>query len=302
MVGGSNPLGATIHFIMPDPQDNVLNLLKKSEEFLKKKNIPSARLDAELLLADLLKIPRVKLYVDFERPLSTEEKDAYRERIVERSRFRPTAYIIGRKAFFDSDFFIDNTVLIPRPETEELVAWILEEFPDKNSRLKFLDLCSGSGCIGISLAKARADWSPSFSDISQEASKISERNGLEILGNERTMDFFIGDLLAPVPTILSFDFIVANPPYIPESEKTEIMQDVIGYEPHIALFVSNFKEFHAKLLKETLAYLPKGGKLYLETHPEYSQWLSGEALSVGYSEALIRKDLSHKNRFLRLTK
>ncbi|MFB5649140.1 peptide chain release factor N(5)-glutamine methyltransferase [Leptospira wolffii] len=285
---------------MTDSADTVIQLLRKSEEFLKKKNIPSARLDAELLLADLLRIPRVKLYVDFERPLSSSEKDAYRERIVERSKFRPTAYIIGKKAFFDSEFLVNESVLIPRPETEELVAWVLEEFQNKESELQALDLCSGSGCIGISLAKARSKWSLSFSDLSREALEINGKNIQEILNTDRELPLYQGDLFSSIPNENRFDLIVSNPPYIPESEKSSLMKDVADYEPHLALFVSDFEAFHSRILNEAKNYLKSNGVLYLETHPKYSNWLKEEALRQGYSEAISKKDLSGRDSFVRL--
>ncbi|TGK12917.1 peptide chain release factor N(5)-glutamine methyltransferase [Leptospira fletcheri] len=287
---------------MQNSEDSVLSLLKKSEEFLKRKNIPSPRLDAELLLADLLKIPRVKLYVDFERPLSLVEKDAYRERILERSKSRPTAYIIGKKAFFDSEFYVDQNVLIPRPETEELVAWVLEDSSKGQDSQEVLDLCSGSGCIGISLAKPKAGWTLHFSDVSPEAMSVTKRNSSEILGGNRKIEFFESDLFSSIPKDKSFDCIVSNPPYIPEKEKAEIMPDVLNYEPHLALFLSDFEEFHVKLLGQALPFLKEGGRLYLETHPDYSSWLRETALKVGYSDVILRKDLSSKERFLRLTK
>ncbi|TGK07577.1 peptide chain release factor N(5)-glutamine methyltransferase [Leptospira semungkisensis] len=285
---------------MADSQDNVLTLLKKSEEFLKKKNIPSARLDAEILLADLLKIQRVKLYVDFERPLSVSEKDEYRERIVQRSKFRPTAYIIGRKAFFDSEFQVNESVLIPRPETEELVAWVLEEYSEKASSLNALDLCSGSGCIGISLAKARQNWQVSFSDLSAEALEINRKNIQEILNSQDRSELFQGDLFSSLPPEKTFDLIVSNPPYIPESEKPSIMPDVAEYEPHLALFVQDFENFHKRILIEALPFLKPSGTIYLETHPKYAGWLKETALSLGYSEAISKKDLSGRDSFVRL--
>ncbi|TGL63479.1 peptide chain release factor N(5)-glutamine methyltransferase [Leptospira sarikeiensis] len=284
---------------MADSQDNVINLLKKSEEFLKKKNIPSARLDAEILLADLLKIQRVKLYIDFERPLSLTEKDEYRERIVQRSKFKPTAYIIGKKAFFDSEFFVNESVLIPRPETEELVAWVLEEYPNKENLLEVLDLCSGSGCIGISLAKARNGWEVSFTDTSETALEINKKNIQEILNTEKKFELYNGDLFSSIPSEKQFDLIVSNPPYIPEADKSTIMPDVADYEPHLALFVSDFQGFHTRILTEAKTKLKPNGRLYLETHPRYSGWLKETGLSLGYSDAVLKKDLSGRESFVR---
>ncbi|PJZ69853.1 protein-(glutamine-N5) methyltransferase, release factor-specific [Leptospira perolatii] len=285
---------------MSDNQDNVRTLLKKAEDFLKKKKVPSARLDAELLLADVLKVQRVKLYVDFERVLSTPEKDQYREKLVERSKFRPTAYILGKKSFFDSDFYVDENVLIPRPETEELVAWVLEEHPNKEDSIQVLDLCSGSGCIGISLAKARKNWEVSFSDLAESAIAITNRNAKQILGDERKIQTYLSDLFESIP--ISFDRIVSNPPYIPDKEKPEVMDDVRLYEPHLALFLSNFESFHNRLLTEARSHLNEGGTLYLETHPNWSAWLRDRGIQIGYSKVIVRQDLSGKDRFLKFVK
>ncbi|WP_004470800.1 peptide chain release factor N(5)-glutamine methyltransferase [Leptospira santarosai] len=282
--------------------DSILTLLKKSEEFLKKKEIPSARLDAEILLADLLNLQRVKLYVNFERLLTETEKSAYRERIVDRSKNKPTAYITGRKAFYNSVFSVNEKVLIPRPETEELVEKVLLDFKGNNREQNVLDLCTGSGCIGISLKSERKDWNVTLSDISKDALEIAEKNAAQIVGEGNNIQFLESDLFASIPKESKFDLIVANPPYIPVSDKTQMMRDVIDYEPHLALFLEDPKELLFKLIEDARSYLNEDGKFYMETHPSLAWTFASESITNGWKAGKVEKDLSGKDRFVVLTK
>ncbi|EMO62515.1 protein-(glutamine-N5) methyltransferase, release factor-specific [Leptospira borgpetersenii serovar Pomona str. 200901868] len=282
--------------------DSILTLLKKSEEFLRKKEIPSARLDAEILLADLLNLQRVKLYVNFERLLTETEKNAYRERIVDRSKNKPTAYITGQKAFYNSVFFVNEKVLIPRPETEELVEKILLDFKGNNSEQNVLDLCTGSGCIGISLKSARKDWNITLSDISKDALEIAKKNAIQIIGEGNNIQFLESNLFLSIPKESEFDLIVTNPPYIPISDKTEMMKDVVDYEPHLALFLEDPKEFLSKLIEDARIHLKEGGKFYMETYPSLAWTFVSESTTNGWKEGKVEKDLSGKDRFVVLTK
>ncbi|TGK32685.1 peptide chain release factor N(5)-glutamine methyltransferase [Leptospira gomenensis] len=282
--------------------DSILTLLKKSEEFLKKKEIPSARLDAELLLADLLGLQRVKLYVNFERLLTETEKNAYRERIVERSKNKPTAYITGQKSFYNSVFFVNEKVLIPRPETEELVEKVLNDLKENSETIEVLDLCSGSGCIGISLKLAKKNWNVLLSDISEDALSVARENASKILGKELAVEFLQSDLLTSFPPQSKFDLIVTNPPYIPVSDKPEMMKDVVDYEPHLALFRENPETFSIELISQCYERLIDGGRLYMETLPSISESLVSKSLKEGWKEGTVGKDLSGKERFVVLTK
>ncbi|WP_061256220.1 peptide chain release factor N(5)-glutamine methyltransferase [Leptospira interrogans] len=282
--------------------DSILTLLKKSEEFLKKKEIPSARLDAEILLADLLNLQRVKLYVNFERLLNETEKNAYRKRILERSKNKPTAYITSQKAFYNSIFFVNENVLIPRPETEELVEKVLSDFKGNIGEQNVLDLCTGSGCIGISLKLARKDWNITLSDISKEALEVATKNAIQILGEEKHIQFLESDLFLSIPKESKFNLIVTNPPYIPISDKAEMMKDVIDYEPHLALFLENPKDFLSSLIAQAHERLVEGGKLYMEILPSLSETIISDSIAKGWENGKIEKDLSGKERFVILTR
>ncbi|XDD50578.1 peptide chain release factor N(5)-glutamine methyltransferase [Leptospira sp. WS92.C1] len=282
--------------------DSILSLLKKSEDFLKKKEIASARLDAEILLADLLGLQRVKLYVNFEKLLNETEKNAYRDRIVDRSKNKPTAYITGQKSFYNSVFYVNENVLIPRPETEELVEKILSEFKEDTGEKSVLDLCTGSGCIGISLQLARKNWKTTLSDISKEALEIAKKNAAQILEETNSIQFLESDLFSSIPTELKFDLIATNPPYIPLTDKEGMMKDVVDYEPHLALFLENPKEFLSQLIADAHSRLKEDGKFYMETLPALANDLVLESLTKGWRKGKVEKDLSAKNRFIVLTK
>ncbi|MBE7412781.1 MAG: peptide chain release factor N(5)-glutamine methyltransferase [Leptospiraceae bacterium] len=280
----------------------ILYVLNKSKEYLEKKNIPNPRLDAEIILSDVLKLERIKLYSNFERVLTLEEENDYRKKIQERGNFKPVAYIVHKKMFYDSNFYVDENVLIPRPETEELVEWYLQ-IRNSHSALTVLDLCCGSGCIGISIQKTKPESRVVFSDISISAINIAKQNFKNILGREVLEgEFYESDLMSNLDRTILYDDIISNPPYIPESEKLSIMKDVIEYEPEIALFLKNPDEFYPKLLSETSHFLKNNGNVFMESHPDWIYKISELSKNFQFDTIEIKKDLSGKERFIRLRK
>ncbi len=280
----------------------ILYVLNKSKEYLQKKNIPNPRLDAEVILSDILGLERIKLYSNFEKILSIEEEDIYRKKIQDRGLLKPVAYITQKKMFYNSFFYVDENVLIPRPETEELVEWFLKT-TSANGKLTVLDLCSGSGCIGISVKKERPDYKIYFSDISKRALDITKINSKNILDEDIIEEKFIeSNLWTNIPESLMFNEILSNPPYIPESEKPEIMADVLKYEPEIALFLRDPENFYSKLLQGAENHLNDSGSLFMETHPDWINRLSEMSKLYHLETVEIKKDLSGKERFIRLMK
>ncbi|TGK47051.1 peptide chain release factor N(5)-glutamine methyltransferase [Leptospira bouyouniensis] len=285
---------------MAEQPGTLLYYLKRSTEFLEKKEIPNPRVDAEWILADLLNLPRIKLYSQFEMPLSQKEIDLYRERIVERSKRKPVAYITGKKGFHQFEYLVSENVLIPRPETEELVDYLYKqretlanEFPNG---LEIWDLCSGSGCIGLSLSLLLKPNLVVLSDISEKAIETSKSNAEKY--NLTNVKFYVSSLDKTLPSEMQFDVIVSNPPYIPESEKKDIMPDVLDYEPHLALFVSDIVSFHRDLFNSVKQRLKPGGWFLMETHPNYIQELETLAVSLGFVSTNRILDSSKKERFL----
>jgi release factor glutamine methyltransferase len=205
----------------------------KTAAFFKERGLPNPRLEADLLLAWVLKMSRVKLYADWDRPLEPEEVQQYREVIIKRVQGWPLAYLTGRKSFLSWEFQVNPAVLVPRPETELLVETVVEAVKDR-SEITGVDVGVGSGIIAISLAKLLPDSSWYGTDISPEALTVAEANAVQ-LGVEQQIRFLSGNLLEPVADSgVVFDIIVSNPPYVP-SALISSLQPEVRKEPLLAL-------------------------------------------------------------------
>ncbi len=207
----------------------VLRVLRWTTGYFRERGLDSPRLDAELLLADILDVDRVGLYLRYDQPLTDDELTAYRRRVARRAKNEPVAYIRGTTEFWSLTLKVSSAVLIPRPDTEVLVE---EALVRGKERARVLDVGTGSGAIALALASERPEWSLVALDLSQEALKIAQENARRHDMGERIC-FVYGDL-AHLPEG-PFDLIVANPPYIPRGELTGLMADVRDYEPMQAL-------------------------------------------------------------------
>jgi release factor glutamine methyltransferase len=207
----------------------------------------------------------------------------------------PIQYILGNTWFYNLQFDVNSDVLIPRPETEELVDWILTE--EKSGSL--LDIGTGSGCIAISLANANSNFKVSAYDISEGALHVAKRNAIK---NEVKVDFKLVDILTEEING-KFDIIVSNPPYIPNSDKSLMHKNVLEFEPGLALFVENHEPiiFYQTIAKKSLVALTKNGKIYFEIHEDYGNEVAEMLKQLGYSDIIIKKDLQGKNRMIRAT-
>jgi release factor glutamine methyltransferase len=213
---------------------------------------------------------------------------------------KPVQHILGTAHFMDLDFKVNEQVLIPRPETEELVCWILDDVKYLKQPLTLLDMGTGSGCIAIALAKNRSNATVTALDISLDALKIAKENAKT---NSVTIDFFKADILN-LKLELDFDIIVSNPPYVRELEKVHMHTNVIDHEPKIALFVSdeNPLRFYKAIVKFASDHLNAKGLLYLEIN----QYLGTEMIALlkdyGFSSIELRKDMFGNDRMLKGSK
>lgn len=219
---------------------------------------------------------------------------------------RPIQYIIGKAQFMEIDFIVNEDVLIPRPETEDLVRWIIESCGSDNSlmdmalekRPSIIDIGTGSGCIAIALAKYLTSSKIYALDVSGKALEVARRNALE---NEVVIEFMEIDILNWKPMGLKYDIIVSNPPYVRESEKKEMRKNVKDHEPNLALFVSNEDplRFYKAIIGFAKRHLNKNGNLYLEIN----QYLGKETKALledhNFSEIELRKDIFGNDRMLR---
>jgi release factor glutamine methyltransferase len=200
----------------------------------RRRGLDSPRLDAELLLAHVLGVDRVRLFVDSARALAPRELTAFRELIQRRRRAEPIAYILGVREFFGLRFLVDKRVLVPRPDTETLVEVALERTKDAHLYGEALDVCTGSGCVALAFGARRPTWLVTGSDISADAVAVA-RDNAERLGGARNTRFVVSDVDAALPPDTRFDLVTGNPPYIPSGDIAALGADVRDHEPRLAL-------------------------------------------------------------------
>ncbi|WP_462318759.1 peptide chain release factor N(5)-glutamine methyltransferase [Marinilabilia sp.] len=213
----------------------------------------------------------------------------------------PIQYIIGETEFYGMPFRVNSSVLVPRPETEELVEWILQSV-DINSPLNVLDIGTGSGCIAVSLAKNLQQAKVTAWDVSkgalQTAKKNAEYNQVEVHFEQRDI------LTTTAIEVGNFDIIVSNPPYVRDSEKEEMHNNVLDYEPHLALFVEDDDAllFYRKITEFAAKALSPGGMLFFEINRAFGEATKKLVEISGFRNAELRKDLSGNHRMIKAYK
>lgn len=210
----------------------------------------------------------------------------------------PVQYVLGETEFCGLNFVVGESVLIPRPETEELVAWIAEETkPDA----LILDIGTGSGCIAVSLKKFLPGSEVYACDISTEALNVARLNADK---NNQQVIFFEMDILNTTTAERKYHLIVSNPPYIPESEIDTILPQVKDYEPHQALFVTDDDPliFYRKIAIYAQQHLYPGGKLFFEIHRDYANACVSMLKDKNFDNIIMKKDISGNDRMIRAEK
>ena len=274
----------------------VLEVIQRSTEFLKNKGVDSPRLQTELLLAHLLNMPRMKLYLNFERKLSETELDNFRELIKRRGQREPLQHIVGSTCFCGLELAVDRQVLIPRPETELLAeqGWtFLNSLKTQHSPLSTLDLGTGSGCLAIALA-VHCPMARVFAiDISAEALNLARQNAARHNVRDR-IDFLQSDAFAALESPKLFDLIISNPPYIPTADIQSLQIEVRDHDPRQALDGGpDGLAFYRRIATEAAPFLQPGGKIMLEFGDgqaaairkifEYEKWIV-EAIIEDYTQ------------------
>lgn len=269
-------------------------MLEWATDFFEKKNIPDPRHSIEWLLAETLNIKRLDLYLKFDRPLSPQELDTLRPMVKRRAQHEPLQYIVGYTHFMNAHISVNEQVLIPRIETEQLVEIILDEQPSKD--LSVLDIGTGSGCISIALKMEQPDWQVFGIDISEDALNTARKNAEQ---NDAEVSFSEGDILNPETITVSepFDLIVSNPPYVKPEEKDMLERQVKDYEPAEALFFDDLEKMYSSIIEFASQNLTKNGCLYLELHENYSQQILALFDEHKWS-ARIENDYDKNPRFI----
>lgn len=231
--------------------------------------------------------------------LANEQEELFRSYLHELMKYRPVQYVLGEAWFGPFLFFVDENVLIPRPETEELVDWLLKDSARMDSGLSVLDIGTGSGCIPVYIKKKRKDFRVMALDISEGALDIAKKNSRK---HEADIDFYLMDIRNPDQwKKLPFpDLIISNPPYIPEKQKQSMDKHVKDFEPGLALFVPDEDPIHFYKIIGELARqkLKPGGIIFLEIHHDYADQIIDWYRKNGYSIEL-KKDFSGKNRMIK---
>ena len=239
----------------------VLEAIQRSTDFLAKRGVESPRLQAELLLAHRLAMPRMKLYLNFERALTAEETDEYRELIKRRSQREPLQHITGSTSFCGYEIAVNRNALVPRPETEILaeLGWtFLSPLPSGTA----LDVGTGTGCIAIALAAKCPNAKIFASDISPEALALAKENASK---NNAHIEFLEGDGFAALPRDGQFDLIISNPPYIASAEIETLEPEVRDFDPRPALDGGvEGLDFDRMFAVQAKPFLKPDGKIMLE--------------------------------------
>lgn len=274
----------------------LLEVIKRTADFFRKAGIETPRLDAELILADVLGLTRMELYQHFERPLTEAELDRVRPLVKRRSKREPLQHILGWVDFYDLRIKVDRRALIPRPETEELVDLLARRpGPAPGS---ILDLGAGSGALTLALARAFPEAKVVGVERSAAALELARENA-RTNGMEGRVLFLAGDWFGPLEEEARFDLIVSNPPYLTEEEWETAQPEVRDFEPREALVASDGGCADLeRILAEAPRWLTAGGWLALETGVDQHVRLGRAALAAGLVDIESKRDLSGRDRYL----
>jgi release factor glutamine methyltransferase len=253
--------------------------IKSAYQKLKKNNIKSALLDSEILLSEAINKSREFIILNLNHDISEKEYDSFQEMVNQRSKGKPVAYLTGKKFFWKYEFFVNEKVLIPRPDTEIIIEQVLKIYKKKNE-ISFLDIGFGSGCILLSILKERKDFKATGIDISNHALKVCKINAYK-LGVKNRVRLFKSNI--DKFSKGKYDLIISNPPYIKNLDLKYLEKDVIKFEPKLALDggLDGISEIR-KIIKKSSELVKNGGKLILE---------------IAYNQKEEVKQLLRKNSF-----
>lgn len=255
-----------------------------------------ARNIADLVMEHVTEWTRIDRVINKTVPLSSIKEKELAEFTAQLLDHKPVQYVLYEAWFAGLRFYVDENVLIPRPETEELVDWVCKE----NSSGKILDIGTGSGCVPVSLKSKLASADIHACDISSGALSVAQKNAIE---NKTAIQFHQIDFLDPEQrkSLPVFDVIVSNPPYIPQKDKQEMHKNVLDHEPHIALFVADKDPliFYRAIAEFASDHLKKDGAIYVEIHEALGNDVVNLFIESGFAGTVLRKDLQEKDRMVK---
>lgn len=253
-----------------------------------------------LILEDKHQLRQIDLALNHELAFSESDFVLWDSLLAQLKKEVPIQYLLGKTNFYGLDFEVNENVLIPRPETEELVEWIIKENskPGGSKKIKILDIGTGSGCIAISLAKNLPNAQVYALDVSKKALETAKRNAVN---NRVDVTFLLLNILEEEALKSDFDIIVSNPPYVRNLEKEEIKKNVLDYEPHLALFVEDNDAlvFYRKIATLAQKNLLENGQLYFEINQYLGREMNDLLEQMDFKDIELRKDIYDNDRMMK---
>lgn len=252
-----------------------------------------------ILMEEVLGLGRVEIAFNLNQLIKHESLEVLQNALIQLKKQVPIQYIIGNTTFYNLKFNVSKDVLIPRPETEELVQWIINDFKNQKT-INVLDIGTGSGCIAISLAKYLPNAKLHAIDISEKAIEMAKKNAKL---NNVDINFIEADILVQKQLNQKFDCIVSNPPYVQQIEKTKMEKNVLDYEPHQALFVPNENPllFYNAIATFAQNHLHKNGSLYFEINRLFGTDIIEMLQSKGFNQVILKQDFYNADRMIKAT-
>ena len=275
-------------------QSTILHIQSKLQGLYPETEIKSF---SQLIIEKLTGFSRNEIFLNKITLFSDEKRNIVDDFIEKLTKFVPIQYILGETEFYGLLFYVNESVLIPRPETEELVDWIQNE-NQQNAQIQILDIGTGSGCIAIALKHEFPASTVDAFDVSEKALETAKRNAGR---NNLEVNFSIVDILNAPDFTDKWDIIVSNPPYITEQEKNGILPNVLDHEPHLALFVPDNDPllFYRHIALFARQHLFPNGKLYFEINREAGKSCVELLTELGYRDVELRKDISGNDRMVK---
>jgi release factor glutamine methyltransferase len=269
----------------------VLETIDGGTRYLEKRGIEDARRNMQMLVASQLNCTRMQLYTQFDRPMEESDLAPLRENLKKRGEGIPLQHLLGKVWFHKQEFKTDARALIPRPETEELAEWILKW--DLPAHSQVLDMGCGSGVLGLTLASERPGWSVTLADVSPDALALAQENAAD--QEIKNATFLHSDLFTAIDS--PFDGIVANLPYVPESERATISREV-SHDPALALFSGHDGlDLIRRFIPEAFLHLKPGGWLVLEIGHDQASQVAEILKASAFTDIEVKTDLSGIDRF-----
>jgi release factor glutamine methyltransferase len=278
------------------PQEwTIETVLRWAADDFRGRGIESPRLDAELLLGRALGATRIQMIVDARRPLRGEELARFRDLVKRRRAREPVAYILGEREFHGRTFLVDRRVLIPRPDTETLVDVALERTRGRSMSMRALDLCTGSGCVAVTIARERPTSLVFAADVSSDALAVARDNALRL--GAYNVALRCGDLFGAVDPSCRFDLVTANPPYVPAGEIASLQPEIRDHEPRLALAAGDDGlSLVRRIVADAPLHLADGAVVALEIGYGEAREAAEMMRAKGFAGVTVRRDYARIER------